>query len=497
MTKDAIAHQVLVALEAIPGNPSNAPGEAWAVTPGAADAVLAFAPSYTPEGSTEPAAALALTLSPIATMPGGLRERVRFDVHLRGSGLLDLEPRVGRLFRASGMRATRVSRLHLQAATPQTVGAILEGVTSGALARLVLANTSAVLAVERLNAIGFAAGESLRVNGAGSSLAVAASGTLEQRTGWIYRPSSARIATVQLDTGSAWVGGLPASGTVLQGVTSGAIGTVKAPRTAGGYPVMIPPAFSTGGTPAAPTQATTSESVLYYEPAVGRFLTGEGLRRLSDGVVAKLTHPSNVGHATFSGHSATIRSTIDGVRRGMRGARATWSLNIEPGRDVRVSFSFLGAFDANDDAAPVAVTTYGDIAPFLDFLGWECGLGVPISSIRIDANVELTSRSSGSSADGFDSAEVSGRDLAITVQPELESVLAADWVAAKRSGLASTPLVFDSRGGDGQRFAFWAPAAQVVDEQDLKLEDIASKALRFRARRAASYGDDDFALVFD
>lgn len=496
MSLDAQRHQILVALEAITGNPANAPGESWQVTPGAADAVLAFGPTYTPEGSTEGAVAYSLTASPTVSVPSGLRDRVRFDVHLRGSGSLDLEPAVGRLFRASGMRASRLSRLNVQAATPQPVGAILEGATSGALARLVLANAAAVLVVERLNTIAFAAGEGVRVNGAAPSLTVVASGTLEQRGGWIYRPTSSRISTIALNTGSAWVGGIPAPGTALQGLVSGAVGTVKAPRTAGGYPVILPAASSTSASPAAPTQLVTSESVLYYEPIVGTFLSNEGLKRISDGVTVKSTHATNVAHAILSTHSATIRSNIDGVRRGMRGARATWSLVIEPGRTVRASFAFLGAFDVNDDSAPVNVTTYGDTAPFLEFLGWDCGFGIPISSIRIDANLELAARACVTAVDGIESAEISGRDLAITLQPELESVAAQDWVAAKRSGAADLPIVFDSRGPDGQRFAFLAPACQVVDEQDQKLDEIASKTVRLRARRAGVHGDDEFALVF-
>lgn len=349
-----------------------------------------------------------------------------------------------------------------------SAGTSLTGATSGAVGTLktTTAGGSKRLLVRRTTAAQFQAGENLTGSGLGTA---------------------PNIATVNYTLRN-----VPFASITLKGATSGAFAEVVQPNQAWHYGL-----FSASFTTLYP-RVQGDQQYLYFRPAGGTFIAGENLINVATGDVVKVV-AATLDISVYQGVTMTHEYNLDSVQSAMVGARGSAKLTGKAGEVMLMEFRVSGRFydssdqDIGEETAPSGLPDYGDMPRALRFENMYTGLETCVDDLEIDFAVTSTTKKCGSSPDGVEQQEITGKAPTMSMSPELSNVGVHDWVTEMRdaANLASTSVRYlASPRVAGNTWTFCAENSQIVELNNGERDSIAVKQVKWRLNRATVWGDD-------
>lgn len=186
------------------------------------------------------------------------------------------------------------------------------------------------------------------------------------------------------------------------------------------------------------------------------------------------------------------------VKKSIKGARGAWTMEGEIGKPLFILFDFLGQYlDVVDAAAPSGITLDTLKPPQLMGVTLTIGGYTPrISKVSISGGqvVSLGSDISTNGVHGKSPADITDRNLQVTIDPEMTSVSAHDWFGKLRDG---TEASFSLQVGSvaGNRFTITMPKFQYVGMTEAERDNKAILNLTGRANRNSA-GNDEFTIAF-
>lgn len=162
------------------------------------------------------------------------------------------------------------------------------------------------------------------------------------------------------------------------------------------------------------------------------------------------------------------------------GARGTATLKLTSGKAGRITFEFTGMYGGQSDDAVPAGLVYDSTRPAI----WKAGRALiqrkiaAMATLSVQLGNTLTQPANPNSAEGFDPAVITARNITGTCDPLEELVATRDSVSLMRTG---TPQVVLADYGTvaGNRTALTIPAAQVTQKDDSDREGLATEGLTF------------------
>jgi len=192
----------------------------------------------------------------------------------------------------------------------------------------------------------------------------------------------------------------------------------------------------------------------------------------------------------------TIGGFQDGLYKQISGAVGTAVWRFEAGKPVMIDFTFTGIWSDPTDVAIIS-PTYPTTHP-LRFVSSALAVGSyapKVNNLTLDFGNQVALREDSSTAAGYRSAIITGREATIVIDPESELVATTPWhtdFSARTERAISWAL---SEGGIGLSFS--APKAQLQSPQEGNRNDIQTEDLTFQLNRSAAAGDDELSITFD
>jgi hypothetical protein len=185
--------------------------------------------------------------------------------------------------------------------------------------------------------------------------------------------------------------------------------------------------------------------------------------------------------ASSSISSLTFYIYIDGVVYKAFGGRGTVKLSLTSGGVGKLSFDFKAMFGSKSDAA-VPTPTYDSTRPpvFKSAVMLINRLAAAINSFNLDNGNTTAQADNPNAAEGFDPAEITGRDITGSVDPKETLIATRDIMTDLRAG---TKRIIHARYGatTGNKVGITIPQALYNDEDSGDREGIATVNVPFQA----------------
>ncbi|GAB6035444.1 hypothetical protein JCM15519_38760 [Fundidesulfovibrio butyratiphilus] len=185
----------------------------------------------------------------------------------------------------------------------------------------------------------------------------------------------------------------------------------------------------------------------------------------------------------------------DGVRKRLRDARGSWSLDCPSGQIAKFTFTFQAAWlDPADQ--PLPNPTLPDIVPAV-FTDAHATLGAftpAFTQLKLDLANEVNPRKNANAVSGISEYYISGRNPTGSLDPEMDDLSNFNPYALWSS---STPSGLVARIGQtaGNRLIVAVPKLRVTSISERERSGLGAYDLPFEATRDVA-GDDEFRLYF-
>jgi hypothetical protein len=453
--------------------------ESTAETLTAADAILALEVDTTPNKAMIARDAVSTSLSREKDVLGRTSTSFSFGMDLIGGGALTTQPPMGDFLRSCGLQersGTTNGVTYIQTGasgvtTAIVAGDTLTGGTSGATAMALFNMTAAGTASTKVfvrNVSGtFSAAEAVTTGG--NSRFTTHASTAQAITGYRYTPDSNHYMKFTTSAES----GTPLAGVTFLGATSGcqfvyASGT----HASEGYVL----GSHVAGTP---KTVTASEVFNQVHATTAATFTAHGT-------------PAQVQNRT---PSMTLQHNKDGYGRQSTGCRGNAVFALTTSDTARVNFSFEGVNNSDGASALLTGITYPTTA-LNRFAGGFLGVNgqrFPVSAVSFDLGNEVSMRADPNAATGDDCAVITGRDIQITLDPEMVSASSFDWLL--KWGATTTFTVHATVGtAEGNQIAIFAPVAQVMSFSDSDRDGLWTGDITAKCARSDEDGDDELEV---
>lgn len=192
----------------------------------------------------------------------------------------------------------------------------------------------------------------------------------------------------------------------------------------------------------------------------------------------------------------TIGGFQDGVYKQLSGCMGNGVWTFESGKPGRIAWTFSGVWTDPTDVAIIA-PTYPTTQP-VRFVSSALAVGSyapKISTLTFDMGNQVVMREDSSTASGYRSAIITGRQPTITIDPESELIATLPWFTdfANRTQRAISWALSESNLG----VSFSAPACQLQTPQEGNRNDLETHEVTFECNRSAAAGDDEMSITFD
>lgn len=409
------------------------------------------------------------SLTPLTALTGTKTGTARFTVELAGDTSATSAPVFGQLLRACGFRQEKLIRLNLSTSPGSiTGGPFLQGervnqAATGAFGRVIgtTYDTEPYLWIAQENGLGFEPGGSITAFNT-TQVAGVTSGALATPSSVTGTVSGTTI------TAPAGYGWFPVSTaeSFVRFLATGSGGTGLITNIVEGD--VFYNASNTGiGQWTRTVSATANTAIVYYRRISGTFITGDGLYS-GPSASGNYYGQINISSRQFQIPSISIGMAKDGVREAIKGARGTVSFAGRIGEPMLLTFEFTGAYSGFQDGGNIDGVTYTtQIPPVLldaDLTHGKTGTsfsamyGPCISSIDIGMGNEIAYKECMAEAAGIEYAILSSRSPTFTIDPELTTEGAWDYLTQFTS---NTPSRFNFSVGSTWQNRFWFKAPGV------------------------------------
>ncbi|MGB0890568.1 MAG: hypothetical protein ACPGWS_09820, partial [Solirubrobacterales bacterium] len=123
------------------------------------------------------------------------------------------------------------------------------------------------------------------------------------------------------------------------------------------------------------------------------------------------------------------------------------------------------------------------------------GIPVACKSFAFDAGIDVAQRLDANAANGVAGAEVTGRNMAMTIEVEHGSLVVYD-SQAKLKAATTTRVGVQVGSITGSRIVVAAEAAQLTGNGDGDAEGVKTESLAFSCRSVTDAGDDEVYIAF-
>jgi len=233
-------------------------------------------------------------------------------------------------------------------------------------------------------------------------------------------------------------------------------------------------------------------------PSANAYLEACGLTVTNVPVVSD-TYTPNSGLKTITIARWLKDNASGAVRKMIKGAKGSFSLEAEIGGPMYAIFDFLGQYlDVTDTAVPAGITLDTLKPPQLLAVTFTIGGYTPlISKITINGGqvVSLGSDISTGATHGKTIADITDRNIEVSFDAEMTSVSAHDWYGKLRDGTEAA-LSLQMGGTAGNRFTIACPKLQYIGATEGERDNKAIVNVTARANRDSA-GNDEFSILFD
>lgn len=229
-------------------------------------------------------------------------------------------------------------------------------------------------------------------------------------------------------------------------------------------------------------------------PEYGPLLRAAGL---SETIVAdtSVTYEPSTASDASPHEFVTIWYYQDGVLRKAINCVTSLSLSAEARKAGILTINVMGHPGAADsDAAIVSPTLDATMPPTFRNASLELdSYAAVVGSFTMDLQNEMPQRPDVNNAEGFAPLAIIDRNVVGTLNPELVSIAAKDWIAKWRASTAMALSIGPVGATAGNRWAVTGPKVQVVTPAFENADGIRRQTLDLAF--AKDTGDDEFALV--
>ncbi len=224
-------------------------------------------------------------------------------------------------------------------------------------------------------------------------------------------------------------------------------------------------------------------------PALGKFLKCSGFAETVVALTSVTYLPASSGIS-----SMTLAAYMDGVIKKIWGARGTWSLKLETGKPSYLHFVFTGADFSVADGALLTNVTYESTKPvaFQNAAFTIDSYAALIGALEFTGNNAVALRKDGNAVSGHKSAIITGREMAMTFDPEMVTVATYDFYGKMRSG-SEGALTAALAGAAGNIITLTAPKVQYTGIKSEAREGYRSLGIDCQLNRNS--GDDEISIA--
>lgn len=155
------------------------------------------------------------------------------------------------------------------------------------------------------------------------------------------------------------------------------------------------------------------------------------------GAATTYTIPENVLYRPASGTAAMLTMALytDETKKVFEGCRGNVVLNFETAGLVKASFTFQGNFvESSDEAAPVESYTRGPKIRFQAGRAMLDRVQVAVSALSVNPQNSITFDPNPNAQQGYDAAEITGRNMQCTLDPNLVSTATRNTLSNAATG---------------------------------------------------------------
>lgn len=249
------------------------------------------------------------------------------------------------------------------------------------------------------------------------------------------------------------------------------------------------------GTAAAPTGGNQSDFAIPF--------IGCGL-----GVTYSGTTPNEIGtwapsvtnaEDNTTGSYCTVAIYRDGKQYLLHGAVGDLSLTFEVGKPILAEYDFTGILNTPTDVA-LLVPTYPTVVepPFLGAALTVQGFATAkIKSLTLKLGNSIAMRPYPNTLTGFFTAQITGRKVTFSLDPEEELAATKNWFSEWLAGTTGSIAtgIFPSNGTNYNQFSLTIPKAQYMKGGYADRDGVATVPIEGIAQANSDAGEDSFSLV--
>lgn len=226
-------------------------------------------------------------------------------------------------------------------------------------------------------------------------------------------------------------------------------------------------------------------------PAIGAALQACGLAETVVAATSVAYKPTSTPSAV---KSATIWYYQDGTLHKMTGCRGNAAFSIEAGGIPKVTFTFTGHYTSMTDASIVTPTLEATVPNPIRGATFTIGAyAAVINAVSLDLGNKVSAAPSVTSADGFAEVRITDRDVAGSMDPEMQLVATQD-VMTQWKNRTELAMSYALPGSAGNILTITAPKVVYGAPTQGDREMIRTWALPFHC--VENSGDDELVLTF-
>jgi len=229
-------------------------------------------------------------------------------------------------------------------------------------------------------------------------------------------------------------------------------------------------------------------------PEYGPLLRACGLSETISADTSCTYAPASASDATPH-ETVTIWFNQDGVLRKLIGCVGSLSLNAVAREIPLLTFTLIGHQGAADSDAALPNPTLDATVP-VPFKAAQLSLdsySPAVGAFTLDLQNEIPQRPSVNGADGFADLHILDRNIIGTINPELTTIAAKDWLAQWRADAQMALSIGPVGGAAGNRWTLTGPKVQIAGTSFENSDGVTRNPLDIAF--AKNTGDDEFALI--
>lgn len=200
--------------------------------------------------------------------------------------------------------------------------------------------------------------------------------------------------------------------------------------------------------------------------------------------------------ASSAQKSCTIYAYMDGKLIKGTGCRGMVSGSLEVGAAGKLTFTFIGHFVSETDAALPTPTYLTNTPPIVIAAPFSIDSRTPVlTKFDFDLGISVSKPRSAAAADGYGEIQVVDRNPTGGFDDEDVLVATYDWYTKWKSNAAINLTTGVIGGTAGNRYAITIPAATYTELGDGDKSGIDTRDVKFMMAETAT-GDDEFSLAF-